>query len=60
MAATWRFDSGRLPPDVNQMQSDVFNEKAEWLEVEEKIKNGLFWNNGEPAVSTNHLLTNWK
>lgn len=41
--------------DVNRMQSDVFNKKAEWLEVKEKIKLA-FCGNRETAVSTHHII----
>lgn len=41
--------------DVNRMQSDVFNKKAEWLEVEEKIKLA-FCGNRETAVTTHHII----
>ena len=46
----WCFDS-----DLNQMQSNVFNKKAEWLEAGGGVKLA-FCSDRETAVATLHIM----
>lgn len=47
----WCFDS-----DLNQMQSDVFNKKAEWLEAGGGGMKLAFCSDRETAVATLHII----